>query len=73
MTSNIGSPIIQQFSAPEARHPGSRRMKLSENGAEGPFPSGFLNRIDDIIIFQSLDEARIARIVEIQLRRLEKR
>ena len=37
------------------------------------FRPEFLNRVDDIIIFHSLDEQQLARIVEIQLKRLEKR
>jgi ATP-dependent Clp protease ATP-binding subunit ClpB len=32
-----------------------------------------LNRVDDVIIFQSLDEEELARIVDIQLERLGKR
>ena len=37
------------------------------------FRPEFLNRVDDIIIFRSLDEKQLAQIVEIQLQRLEKR
>ena len=37
------------------------------------FRPEFLNRVDDVIIFQSLDEDELARIVEIQISRLEKR
>ena len=37
------------------------------------FRPEFLNRVDDIIIFHSLDEKQIAAIVEIQLRRLKDR
>ena len=37
------------------------------------FRPEFLNRVDDVIIFQSLDESEIERIVDIQLDRLEKR
>ena len=37
------------------------------------FRPEFLNRVDDVIIFQSLDESEIARIVDIQLGRLEQR
>jgi ATP-dependent Clp protease ATP-binding subunit ClpB len=37
------------------------------------FRPEFLNRVDDVIIFQSLDEEDLARIVDIQLTRLEKR
>ncbi len=37
------------------------------------FRPEFLNRVDDVIIFQSLDESEIERIVDIQLEKLKKR
>ena len=37
------------------------------------FRPEFLNRVDDTIIFHSLDEAHLAVIVDLQLARLEKR
>ena len=37
------------------------------------FRPEFLNRVDDVIIFQSLDEEELSKIVEIQISRLEKR
>jgi ATP-dependent Clp protease ATP-binding subunit ClpB len=37
------------------------------------FRPEFLNRVDDVIIFQSLDEAELEKIVDIQLERLGKR
>ena len=37
------------------------------------FRPEFLNRVDDVIIFQSLDEEELSHIVEIQIGRLEKR
>jgi ATP-dependent Clp protease ATP-binding subunit ClpB len=37
------------------------------------FRPEFLNRVDDVIIFQSLDEEDLARIVDIQLEKLKKR
>ena len=37
------------------------------------FRPEFLNRVDDVIIFQSLDEDELAKIVETQLVRLDKR
>ena len=40
---------------------------------KGHFRPEFLNRVDDTIIFHSLDESQIATIVDIQLQRLEKR
>jgi ATP-dependent Clp protease ATP-binding subunit ClpB len=37
------------------------------------FRPEFLNRVDDVIIFQSLDEDELSHIVDIQLQKLEKR
>jgi len=75
MTSNIGSPIIQEYfhetglSAKDHAEMEERvKMEL-----KGHFRPEFLNRVDDIIIFHSLDEKQLATIVDIQLQRLEKR
>src|SRR6185295_16534391 len=75
MTSNIGSPIIQEYftagnlsSKDHAQMDERVKMEL-----RGQFRPEFLNRVDDIIIFHSLDEKQLAAIVDIQLRRLEKR
>jgi ATP-dependent Clp protease ATP-binding subunit ClpB len=78
MTSNIGSPIIQEFfstheggvktDADQARVDALVRAELKQH-----FRPEFLNRIDDIIIFHSLDEKQLAAIVEIQLERLRER
>ena len=70
MTSNIGSPIIQEYL--QRRHRPSvkdeaeleRVVKLE---LKAHFRPEFLNRVDDIIIFHSLDEKHLARIVDIQL------
>jgi ATP-dependent Clp protease ATP-binding subunit ClpB len=75
MTSNIGSPIIQEYFtagnlSPKQHGEMEQRVRLE---LRGHFRPEFLNRVDDIIIFHSLDESQLATIVEIQLRRLEKR
>ena len=75
LTSNIGSPVIQEF------YSGSRASVKDEADLErvvklelkAHFRPEFLNRVDDIIIFHSLDEKHLARIVDIQLQRLEAR
>ncbi len=75
MTSNVGSPVIQEF------YSGSRGSVKDEAELErlvklelkAHFRPEFLNRVDDIIIFHNLDEKHLARIVDIQLQRLEKR
>jgi ATP-dependent Clp protease ATP-binding subunit ClpB len=75
MTSNIGSPIIQDYAA-RGRLTPAQQSELDDRvrgELRQHFRPEFLNRVDDIIIFQSLDEVQIARIVEIQLARLDQR
>jgi ATP-dependent Clp protease ATP-binding subunit ClpB len=78
MTSNIGSPIIQEFFASrkgeasaDADH--ARVEELVRQELKQHFRPEFLNRIDDIIIFHSLDEKGLSAIVEIQLQHLRDR
>jgi len=77
MTSNIGSPVIQEFfssregagsAADQARVEELVRLELKNH-----FRPEFLNRVDDIIIFHTLDEKQLGAIVEIQLQRLRQR
>jgi ATP-dependent Clp protease ATP-binding subunit ClpB len=75
MTSNIGSPIIQEYFtsgnlSPKEHSEMEERVRME---LRGHFRPEFLNRVDDIIIFHSLGEKELATIVEIQLKRLEKR
>jgi len=75
MTSNIGSPIIQEYFSTgklgTKDHAEMERLVRSELGAH--FRPEFLNRVDDILIFHSLDEKQLAHIVDIQLQRLDQR
>jgi ATP-dependent Clp protease ATP-binding subunit ClpB len=75
MTSNIGSPIIQEFYS--AGKLGAKEAAEMERQVRAElrthFRPEFLNRVDDTIIFHSLDEKQIGRIVDIQLRQVEKR
>jgi ATP-dependent Clp protease ATP-binding subunit ClpB len=78
MTSNLGSQIIQEFyekSGVRSQKTEGKSELEKEIMAElkRHFRPEFLNRVDDVIIFQSLDEEDLARIVDIQLVRLEKR
>jgi len=73
MTSNIGSEWIHEMSVRPApgefdRVEGKILQLLRES-----FRPEFLNRIDDIIIFNSLSEDLMEQIAEIQLRRLQER
>jgi ATP-dependent Clp protease ATP-binding subunit ClpB len=67
MTSNIGSQYIMEESSPEARE------RLVMEALRQHFRPEFLNRIDDIIIFDRLNEEELKKIVEIQLKRLVRR
>ena len=75
MTSNLGSPIIQEYfmdgHTDKPAHQAMEDKVMAE--LKKHFRPEFLNRVDDVIIFQSLDESELARIVDIQLGRLEQR
>jgi ATP-dependent Clp protease ATP-binding subunit ClpB len=84
MTSNIGSPIIQEYfekvgSDRRADRTAQRAVPTKEMEQavmaelKRHFRPEFLNRVDDVIIFQSLDESELERIVDIQLEKLQKR
>jgi ATP-dependent Clp protease ATP-binding subunit ClpB len=67
MTSNIGSQFITEEESREAR------SRLVMDALRAHFRPEFLNRVDEIIIFDRLTEDDLKKIVEIQLRRLAKR
>jgi ATP-dependent Clp protease ATP-binding subunit ClpB len=67
MTSNIGSQFIMEEESSEAR------TRLVMDALRQHFRPEFLNRVDEIIIFDRLNEEELKKIVEIQLHRLTKR
>ena len=67
LTSNIGSQYIMEDLPKEER---DRRVT---EALRGHFRPEFLNRLDEIIVFDRLDDRQITRIVDIQLRRLVER
>jgi len=75
MTSNIGSPIIQEYfnTGKMSTKDHAEMERLVQTELKSHFRPEFLNRVDDIIIFHSLDEKQLTQIVDIQLERLEKR
>jgi len=71
MTSNLGSQAIQELTSRNAEQweiEAQVRDVLRQQ-----FRPEFLNRVDDIVIFHVLSKENLKRIVEIQLRTLEKR
>ena len=75
MTSNLGSPIIQEYFMDGKTDKSSHQAMEDKVMAElkKHFRPEFLNRVDDVIIFQSLDESELTRIVDIQLAQLDYR
>ena len=67
MTSNVGSEFITEEESKEAR------ARLVMDALRQHFRPEFLNRIDEVIIFDRLSEENLKKIVEIQLSRLTKR
>ena len=86
MTSNIGSDIIQAYAEERQQDigfkPTKERRKNNEvkemrgkvmNLLREQFRPEFLNRVDEIIIFHSLNEAQLLQIVTMQLERVKDR
>jgi ATP-dependent Clp protease ATP-binding subunit ClpB len=75
MTSNLGSHIIQEYFLDGRTTIGARQAMEDKimTDLKKHFRPEFLNRVDDVIIFQSLDEDELSHIVDIQLQKLEKR
>jgi ATP-dependent Clp protease ATP-binding subunit ClpB len=69
MTSNLGSQMIQQMSGDDYQV-----IKLAVMAeVKNYFRPEFINRLDEVVVFHSLDERHIASIARIQLHYLEKR
>lgn len=67
MTSNVGSQYIQLAVTPEEAE------EKAFEALKAQFRPEFLNRIDDIVVFKSLDSDHIAQIVELQVKELRDR
>lgn len=77
MTSNIGSRQLKDFGqgvgfSTSAKESGSSEYARSviENALKKTFAPEFLNRIDDVVIFESLEREAIHKIIDIELSHL---
>jgi len=70
MTSNVGSQYIHEYSTQGGDE--ELMKKRVEEELHRQFRPEFLNRIDDVIVFHSLDLNQIKQIISIQLRKLAK-
>jgi ATP-dependent Clp protease ATP-binding subunit ClpB len=69
MTSNVGSDLIQEMARRETRKDKDELMEALRR----TFRPEFLNRIDEIVTFETLKPEQLKSIVGIQLRDLQKR
>jgi len=78
MTSNVGNEIVKQFTlgfadeVPQKRDQQEMKNKVME-ALRSNFKPEFLNRVDEIIVFESLTKEELARIVDLQLDLVQKR
>ncbi len=74
MTSNVGSQFVAAVAGSSRDDAGYERMKAQVTEAlRAAFRPEFLNRIDEIIVFHSLTDADLERIVELLLADLQRR
>ena len=80
MTSNIGSRQLKEFGqgvgfGTEAKRNAANEYSHSviENALKRTFAPEFLNRIDDVVMFNSLQREDIHKIIDIELRNIFKR
>jgi ATP-dependent Clp protease ATP-binding subunit ClpB len=72
MTSNLGSQYIQELDGDSEEQ--YTQMKASVMGVvQAHFRPEFINRLDEIVVFRSLDKAQIRKIARIQTEYLGKR
>ncbi|SKA08181.1 ATP-dependent chaperone ClpB [Novilysobacter spongiicola] len=73
MTSNLGSQMIQEMDSDDSPA-GYTQMKAAVMGVvQSHFRPEFINRLDDIVVFHSLDKPQIRQIARIQMSGLERR
>ena len=73
MTSNIGSSDILGFEgSTDADAYESMKAEVTRQLKQA-FRPEFLNRVDEVVVFHALDREQLVSIVDIQLRRLERR
>lgn len=71
MTSNVGSPQILEAARAGFSPDQVKREVLSL--LQQQFRPEFLNRVDDIVVFDALSAEQVARIAELQVERLQQR
>jgi ATP-dependent Clp protease ATP-binding subunit ClpC len=80
MTSNIGARKLKDFgsgvgfgTAAQKSQESSNARSVIENALKKAFAPEFLNRIDDVVVFNNLEQEDINLIIDIELEKLLKR
>lgn len=80
MTSNIGSRQLKDFGMGVGFNTTAKKSKgkeyaqsVIENALKKSFAPEFLNRVDDIVIFENLEKESIFKIIDIELQKLFQR
>jgi ATP-dependent Clp protease ATP-binding subunit ClpB len=73
MTSNVGSHLITAYRGGNDPHAYEEMKREVLSALQAQFRPEFLNRVDDIVVFHSLDRQHLRQIVDIQLKRLTSR
>jgi ATP-dependent Clp protease ATP-binding subunit ClpC len=80
MTSNVGIKKLKDFGAgvgfsTNAKKSSQTSVKdeILQKELKNHFPPEFLNRLDDVIIFKSLEKEDISKIVELEIKKLKDR
>lgn len=80
MTSNVGTTRLKDFGTGVGFGTAARKSKQNdlnkgviESALKRAFAPEFLNRIDDVILFNNLDKTAILSIIDIELRKLYQR
>ena len=69
MTSNIGSEYILDVAGDDSKY--EKMQNRVTDALRSHFRPEFLNRIDDLIIFHTLNRSELGQIIRIQLKRVE--
>ncbi|MEM6625676.1 MAG: ATP-dependent chaperone ClpB [Pseudomonadota bacterium] len=70
MTSNLGAQALAEDASEDAVSNAAREAVM--NAVQAHFRPEFLNRVDETVFFKRLGRAEIDRIVDVQLKRLER-
>jgi ATP-dependent Clp protease ATP-binding subunit ClpC len=80
MTSNVGAKRVSDFGGgvgfstnSSVQQKADVKKSIIQKALKQQFNPEFLNRIDDIILFNSLEEGTLKKIIEIEISRLNKR